>query len=580
MNKFSVFIVFLFLITVCMFADFAVENYDVDLIKDQYSISPNFKHTTPVLVTPEGNYRGIIHPGRNIICHGDTVAIVFSQTTTNPNDFQKLYQSYSEDGGATWTNAAIGVTECMRTYPHTTQIYDIADTIDPLGIDPHLIWLERHYPGGTGETFFSHDDLVPFQLFTPRVIDSVIGYFPTMVAWGTGDTLFATAADPVTQDVYGWTSNDHGINWSGGTIVPPGSVSEHVAPMVGNGKDGYGFLYYAIQEAAGQAKIPFYMETTDYGANFTSSETLMYVWPSANPRPLSMTWMGYSCIVDPVSDIPYVAVKLDTNADVNYSFNYGEIYFTKPNGGTPGSYTFDTHNPVGVVVNDPNTFEHLAGYPTIGFYRDQSENIVLYIIFSAYADTVIGTDTIYTKELWAATSIDEGNTWNLTLATHEFNTMHQFYYPSASYFVDNETNGSIHVVYLDGPDGFDPQDLDDVSYYHIAFDVVNDLGLPAPGSYSVGVEEAINETPPSMYDIKAIISGKSCNFAISVPNSGMTSLKIFDISGREVAELVNRHLSAGNYQFNFNSGNLSSGTYMYRLVSDGYSQTGKIFFME
>ncbi len=580
MNKLLVMIMILSIISVSVFADYTADGYEIDLIEGNYSISPNSEYTTPVLVSSLGNYRGIIQPGRNIICHGDTISIIYSQTTSNPNDFQRLYQTYSTDGGATWNDGQIGLVDCMRTYPHSDQLYDVNSTTDPISIDPQLIWLERHYPGATGEMYFAHDDLVPYQLFTPYVVDSVIGYFPTVMAWGLGDTLFGTAADVNNNDIYQWTSVDKGNTWNTGVLISGSGVSEHVAPMIDNGKDGYGILYYAVQQAAGQAKIPFYTETTDYGVNFTSSDTLMYVWPTANPKPLSMTWMGYSVVVDPVSDIPYFALKLDTMTDPNYSFNWGEIYFTKPNGGTPGAYTFDAHNPVGVVVNDPNTFEHLAGYPTIGFYRDQSENIVLYIIFSAYADTVIGSDTIYTRELWAATSNDEGNTWNLTLATHDFDTMHQYHYPSASYFIDDETNGNIHVVYLDGPTGFTPENLDDVSYYHIAFDVVNDLGLPAPGGYSVGVEEEINETPPSMYDIKALISGKSCNFAVSVPNSGMTSLKIFDISGREVAELVNRHLSAGNYQFNFNAGNLSSGTYMYRLVSDGYSQTGKIFFME
>jgi hypothetical protein len=42
-------------------------------------------------------------------------------------------------------------------------------------------------------------------------------------------------------------------------------------------------------------------------------------------------------------------------------------------------------------------------------------------------------------------------------------------------------------------------------------------------------------------------------------------LKIYDILGNEVASLVNENKPAGNYEVIFNSGNLSSGVYFYKL---------------
>ena len=45
------------------------------------------------------------------------------------------------------------------------------------------------------------------------------------------------------------------------------------------------------------------------------------------------------------------------------------------------------------------------------------------------------------------------------------------------------------------------------------------------------------------------------------------TLKVFDILGREVATLVNKHQKAGNYEVSFDASNLTSGIYLYRLQS-------------
>jgi len=53
----------------------------------------------------------------------------------------------------------------------------------------------------------------------------------------------------------------------------------------------------------------------------------------------------------------------------------------------------------------------------------------------------------------------------------------------------------------------------------------------------------------------------------SILNSGATSLKVYDLLGREVAELVNSDLTAGSYKVKFDGTRLSSGTYIYELRS-------------
>jgi|GEM_PF-2465022 hypothetical protein len=65
----------------------------------------------------------------------------------------------------------------------------------------------------------------------------------------------------------------------------------------------------------------------------------------------------------------------------------------------------------------------------------------------------------------------------------------------------------------------------------------------------------------------------------SIPKSQRVSLKVYDILGNEVASLLdNRQLGAGNYDFTFDVNNykLSTGIYIYRLITENFSDARKM----
>jgi hypothetical protein len=67
----------------------------------------------------------------------------------------------------------------------------------------------------------------------------------------------------------------------------------------------------------------------------------------------------------------------------------------------------------------------------------------------------------------------------------------------------------------------------------------------------------------------------------SIPaGSHKTSLMVYDALGRQVAELVNAELFAGEYETDWNSASFSSGVYFYKLVSGGYSDTKKMILLK
>jgi hypothetical protein len=59
-----------------------------------------------------------------------------------------------------------------------------------------------------------------------------------------------------------------------------------------------------------------------------------------------------------------------------------------------------------------------------------------------------------------------------------------------------------------------------------------------------------------------------------------TTLKVYDVLGREVAVLANKEKPAGTYEVEFNASNLSGGVYFYRLSTNGYTETKPMILLK
>lgn len=66
----------------------------------------------------------------------------------------------------------------------------------------------------------------------------------------------------------------------------------------------------------------------------------------------------------------------------------------------------------------------------------------------------------------------------------------------------------------------------------------------------------------------------------SIPTAGNVELKVFDITGREVASLVNTRQSAGSYAVAWDGSTHSTGIYFYRLTVGNLSFTNRMVLMK
>lgn len=64
--------------------------------------------------------------------------------------------------------------------------------------------------------------------------------------------------------------------------------------------------------------------------------------------------------------------------------------------------------------------------------------------------------------------------------------------------------------------------------------------------------------------------------SFNLPNAEFTSLKVYDILGKQVAVLCEEDLAAGNHSIIWDASNNSSGVYFYKLISGNYSETKKM----
>jgi len=71
------------------------------------------------------------------------------------------------------------------------------------------------------------------------------------------------------------------------------------------------------------------------------------------------------------------------------------------------------------------------------------------------------------------------------------------------------------------------------------------------------------------------------NIKFGLPKTSVVSLKVFDILGREIANLVNNEsLQAGSYLFDFDASNLPSGIYYYKLSAGEFSDVKKMVLVK
>ncbi|MEZ4690884.1 MAG: YHYH protein [Ignavibacteria bacterium] len=152
-------------------------------------------------------------------------------------------------------------------------------------------------------------------------------------------------------------------------------------------------------------------------------------------------------------------------------------------------------------------------------------------------------------------------------------------YPNGiyAYFITIDVEGNPVYPYIIGP-----------TYYGSVVP-----GNTGPGGGHVVISETviqyipttgiINQSEPVDFNLSQNYPNPfnpETNINFNISKEANTSLKVYDVSGKEVASLINENLIAGSYVVKFNGSLLSSGIYYYTLTSGNLIQTKKMMVIK
>jgi hypothetical protein len=87
---------------------------------------------------------------------------------------------------------------------------------------------------------------------------------------------------------------------------------------------------------------------------------------------------------------------------------------------------------------------------------------------------------------------------------------------------------------------------------------------------------------PSSFTLSAFPNpfNPATNIHFELPKAGQTTLRLFDLTGREVASLVNGNLPSGSHEITWNASQFASGVYFARLECSGLTLTQKLLLLK
>lgn len=161
---------------------------------------------------------------------------------------------------------------------------------------------------------------------------------------------------------------------------------------------------------------------------------------------------------------------------------------------------------------------------------------------------------------------------------------------------DHSTQSPISgaIIWLEGTDYIDTTDIS--GYYKISnipsgkynilighdnykLLVYNDFLI----DNTVSVEEKEDLSNPTEFNLEQNYPNPfnpSTKINYQIPESGFVSLKVYNILGNEVMNLVNENKAVGRYTVTFNASSLSSGVYIYAIKVNDFQSVKKMLLMK
>ncbi|MBS1493072.1 MAG: T9SS type A sorting domain-containing protein [Bacteroidetes bacterium] len=262
-------------------------------------------------------------------------------------------------------------------------------------------------------------------------------------------------------------------------------------------------------------------------------------------------------------DVQFYSVGSPVHSTYNYESGFlacsdsnGILRF-KPDPVDPENFIYDTinnglaaHKIYDVTLMGNNLFAAAVD----GIYRSDKNNINWVRVFQTINNSAffkilnINNILVICSSNYIYTSVDNGNIWIL------------LYTARPNKPVKTMGNNSDYLYVSIGNSGL------------IKRPVANLIGVTLISS-DIPRSYLLHQNYPNPFN-------PSTKISYDLPESGNVSVKIFNINGKEIAEIVNEYQAAGKYEAYFDGKNLSSGIYFYVLRSNDFVSTKKMMLVK
>jgi hypothetical protein len=118
------------------------------------------------------------------------------------------------------------------------------------------------------------------------------------------------------------------------------------------------------------------------------------------------------------------------------------------------------------------------------------------------------------------------------------------------------------------------QSLSDSALYHYYHDFQSCI--------PIGISPVSNEIPQryELYQNYPNPFNPITKLKFQMPKSEFVKLVLFDVTGKEIAALVNEELIPGIYEIDWDASNYPSGVYFYTIVTGNFTQTKKMVLIK
>ncbi len=393
---------------------------------------------------------------------------------------------------------------------------------------------------------------------------------------------------------YKYNSSNLGEIWSTRAIYNSAGV-EQKYPNIEGCKNGNAYvLNYKYnnqyRQVAYLQSSPGYCSPGQYtvtDAKLVRGSFFGTAYPYSSPMLFTLTQSGSLYNVNKetftISNIPMANSNLEDNLlgtireqNLNYNFNLGPVVAKNTNVSFPSELETSIDNPVAfsntmvsapfslgpndtLIMNGTGNYNYVSGETftqkrfTVNLMRKSTQGIYLTLFSDSIgvADTIQSeylrgfvfdennmpeVDSFYVQMIIDSTSLYFGDGYSVC----------NVYSPDEIYEGDNYNSHKRYVHFMNGKNN-------------------NYVSIPKVYSLSQNYPNPFNPVTNIKYEI---------------PVYGYVLLKIYDITGREIANLVKEYKQAGYYTVSFNGSNFASGIYFYRIQTGDFVQVRKMLMIK